>query len=212
MTTVHKPKWKKAAIAAAIGGATGFAAMFAVMEWGGGEELGALGGERIALAAIGLVYLLTGLFVAFGLAAPGAGAKVLNVEDAEELIEMRPQLVRSSVVFVMVGALLILLSASGPGGGVSDTLALGATGLVVLVAAVLTWQTRRDLDELWRQMSNESAAATLALLVPSLLVWGVLAHLRRLPFTPLGVLALLAALVLAGTYVATGRRGMLTPK
>lgn len=212
MTTVQKPKWKKAAFAAALGGLAGFAAMHAFFEWGGGGELDALGGDRVAVAAVGIVYFLTGAFVGLGLLAPRAGAKVLNVEDAEELTEMRPQLTRSATSFLLSGTLLVLLSASGPGGTVNDALALSATALVIVVSAVLTWQIRRDYDELWRQLSNESAATTLMFLMPALLVWGVLAHLGRLPFTPLGVVALLAALVLAGTFVAAGRRGMLTPR
>lgn len=212
MTAAQKPNWKKAALGAALGAVAGFAAMFAFMHWGGGDELEALSGDRIVLAAEGLVYLLTGMFVGFGLLAPRAGAKVLNVEDAEELDEMRPHLTRSSIVIALIGALLLLLSASGPGGYVGDTLVLGATALVVVAASVLTWQANRAYDELWRQLSNEGAAATLALLMPTVLVWGVLAHLGRLPFTPLGVIALLAALVLVGAYIAAGRRGMLTPK
>ena len=212
MTTLQKPKWKKAALAAVLGGLAGFAAMHAFFEWGGGNELEALGGERVAVAAIGILYLLAGMFVGLGLLAPQAGAKVLNVEDADELNEMRPLLVRSSIATALIGALLLLLSASGPGGYVGDALVLGVTALVVIVASVLTWQTTRCYDELWRQISNESAAAALALLKPAVLIWGVLAHLGQLPFTPLGVIALLAALVLVGTFIASGRRGMLTLK
>lgn len=212
MTTVQRPNWKKAAISALLGGLMGFGAMFAFFEWGGGEELEALGGDRIAVAAVGIVYFLTGLIVAFGLLAPRAGAKILNVEDADELIEMRGQLTRSVATFLLTGALLLVLSGSGEGGTIRDEVVLGATALVLLVCTLLTWLTYRSFDELWRQLSNESSAAALGLLVPALLVWSVLAHLGRVEMSPLGVIALTAALILVGTFIATGRRGMLTPK
>ena len=106
----------------------------------------------------------------------------------------------------------MLLSSSKRGGIVADAVVLGATALVVLTVTLLTWYSYRRFDELWRQMSNESSAAALGLLLPALLVWGVLAHLGRAEFSPLGVIALIAATILVGSFIAVGRRGMLAPK
>lgn len=61
--TLEQGKWKKAVIGALLGVLLGFGAMTAFFEWGGGAELEVLGGERIAAAAVGIVYLLTGLIV-----------------------------------------------------------------------------------------------------------------------------------------------------
>lgn len=209
---VAQGKWKKTAISALLGGVLGFGAMVVFLKWGGGRQLEALGGDRLAVAAIGIVFLLMGLVVAMGLMAPRAGAKVLNVSDPEELTEMRGQLGRSAATFVLSGALLLLLAASGPGGTIADEVALGATALVIATVALLTWHSYRKFDELWRQMSNEGSAAALGLLMPALLVWSVLAHLGRADFSPLGVIALVAATTLLGSFIAVGRRGMLVPK
>ena len=48
-------------------------------------------GVMIAIVS-GLTYVLIGLIVALGLASPKAGAKFLNVEDAEEIREEGPKL------------------------------------------------------------------------------------------------------------------------
>lgn len=107
---------------------------------------------------------------------------------------------------------MVLLSSSGRGGTVADEVVLGATAFVVLAVTLLTWHSYRQFDELWRQMSNEGSAATLGLLIPALLVWGVLAHLGRAEFSPSDVIALIAATILLGSFIAIGRRGMLAPK
>ena len=58
----------------------------------------------IMLAIVsGLSYVLIGLIVGVGLASPKAGAKFLNVEDADEIREESPKLWTSAVCCVLIG-------------------------------------------------------------------------------------------------------------
>lgn len=68
-------------------------------------------GTAIALVT-GMSYALIGLLVAFGIAAPGDGAKLLNVEDAEELREESPKLRYGAVACFLILTRQINLEAS----------------------------------------------------------------------------------------------------
>ena len=67
-------KWKQSAIKMLVGAAAGLGASAAVMALAGAPLLDAMGPSRLALAAVGFVYLLIAVFVGLGVAVPRAGA------------------------------------------------------------------------------------------------------------------------------------------
>jgi len=78
---------------------------------------------------------------------------------------------------------------------------------------VIGVQQWRLYDELWRQLSWESSAFAMSILLPILLIWGVAVHLGWLSaLDPLLVIAVAAASMLVGAFIAAGRRGMLAPR
>lgn len=208
--TREKPRYRKMILSGGLGFVAGLAGMMAFFHFGGDLTLQ---DDRVAAGAVGLVYLMAGLFTLFGAAWPGVGARVLNVSDVDELIEQRVILMGSAVSVLAFGIMLLCLAGAGPGGVVPDWAAIAAVVAAFAVSAVVYLRQWRLYDELWRQLSWESSAYALMLLFPVLIVWGgavQLGYLAAMP--PLGVIALTAASVLAGGVIATGRRGLLAPR
>ena len=193
-----------------IGGVVGFAAMKFGLEGGLGPLLrGAVPGSA-ALAGFGLIYGLMGLFVGIGVAVPALGAKVLNVGGREDIEDQRAQMMGGAVSCLALGIGMILLALAKPGGAVPGAVGAAAFGFALLLTAVITLLQWRGYDELWRNMSLESAAWGGTLIAMTLLVWGALALIGRavLP-DPAGLVALVMGLQLLGTFIAIGRRGLL---
>jgi hypothetical protein len=165
-----------------------------------------------ALAGVGLMYTVMGLFVALGLMFPSVGAKVLNVADREDLADQRALLTGSAVCCIALGLALLMLALSGPQGQISGALAAGALAFAFVLSAVITVFQWKLYDELMRGISMEASAFMAAILVPAIALWAVLTHLGQAgPIDPLGLIALLAGSMLLGSFMAAGRRGLLLP-
>ena len=111
MTQDNTTKWKQSLIRMIAGGVVGMAAAAAMLGLMGGGLIDAMGPSRVALAAVGLIYCLMAALVGFGLAAPRAGAQLLNVADADELREERSGMLLSVVTMGGIGIVLITLLA-----------------------------------------------------------------------------------------------------
>jgi hypothetical protein len=189
---------------AGVGGVMGFYALGVDVEWSGG---------RVAAGGVGVIYLMTGLFVLLGVAVPGVGAKLLNVSDVEELVEQRAILMGSALSVITLGVMLLCLAAAGPGGLIPDAVAIAAVAVALLTSVVVYARQWRLYDELWQQLSWESSAFATTLILPVLILWGgavQLGYVRSMD--PLAVIALAAGSILAGAVIATGRRGLLAPR
>lgn len=165
----------------------------------------------LAAAGCGIVYLLIGLMVALGVAAPKTGAHFLNVEDAEELREERHKIGTSSIACILIGILVLVLAASGGAIGSQTALVVAAACLAGIIAVTVAGAKR--YDELTRQLGQEASAwgfyATLVVLGG----WAALAHLGFVAWiSPLGFVALSISLQLLTAFIAVGRRGMLMPR
>ena len=157
----------------------------------------------------GLMYALIGLSVAFGLIAPRAGARFLNVEDAEELREEGPKLKIGAAASVLMGAFLLVLGLTSSG-SLGREPALILLALCLAGAIVLTLIGRNRTDELTRQISLESTALTLQLALLAAAAWAALAELDYVEWiSPLGLLSGLALLQLVAVFVVSARKGLL---
>lgn len=207
-------KWKQSAIKMLVGAAAGLGASAAVMALAGAPLLDAMGPSRLALAAVGFVYLLIAVFVGLGVAVPRAGAKLLNVGDAEELVEDRRGMLRSVTVMGALGLVLILLALARGGdfaGPVPAGVAVAALVALIVVGGIATWRWQGEYDELNRQLGLEGSFWAFCLSWLILTLWAVADFLDLgLRLTPVDVVTTLAAAMLAGSFVAIGRRGMMT--
>lgn len=165
----------------------------------------------IAAAGVGLIYVLMGLIVGLGALFPGAGAKVLNVPDREELEDQRAMLLGGAFCYLAFGAALILLALAGPGGPVPASLALAGLAGSFALSCLITWLQWDKYDELSRQVSLESGSIGFLIVLPILTLWGAANHLGFVAsFSPLAVIAVLALAVVLGAFIAAGRRSLLT--
>ena len=215
MTEDKPAKWKRTGMQMLVGALVGGGVMAAVLAAAGSDLLDAMGPSRVALGAVGLVYALMAALVGFGLAAPRAGAKLLNVADAEELREERRGMMRSTVTMAALGAALVLLAlARGPcfaAGVVPADVAMGVLLIVFAAGVVASWRWRNDFDELNHQLGLEGCFWAFCLSWVLLTLWGAADFLGwGAVLTPIDVVTTLSAMMLLGAFVAIGRRGMMT--
>jgi cytochrome bd-type quinol oxidase subunit 2 len=170
-------------------------------------------GTALAVVA-GLSYGLMGLGVALGVAAPKAGARFLNVEDEEEIVEQRRSLAPSAIACMLIGLFLLLL-AVGPtfvASAARPWLALGAGGALAALV-LITLATRGRSDELTRQISVEASAMTLHIALVVLAGWAAMVQLGYGGWmSPLTLVAGLALLELAAIFAISARKGLMRPR
>ena len=217
-TTPEKTKtsqFKAWALKMLIGAAIGGGVSAAAIALAGTGLLDAMGPSRVALAGVGLVYLLMGGLVAFGLVAPRAGAKLLNVGDADELRDERAGMARSVATMGATGILLLLLAlARAPDfveGPVSAAVAMGALLLSTAAGVYASWRWRNAFDELNWQLGLEGCMWAFCLSWVLLSLWAAADFLGfGVTLTPIDVVTTLAAMLLLGSFAAIGKRGMMT--
>ena len=206
-----KRKLKKTVFALAIGALMGFFGASATMRILDTERF-AGGGISVEIASlVGLIYLFIGLLVGLGALNPKAGAKVLNVEDEDELREQRQQLLCSSLGMALGGIALIVVAHAGTAGSIDPAIALGVYVFCSVIAILVSLKSRKYSDELMRAVSMETSSLSFYLVALIGGTWALLAHLG---FTtapqPLEWLTMFWALMLLATFIVIGKRGMLT--
>ena len=208
------PLWlRKMVIPALIGALAGFATTFAMMRFIDSPAVGGLGSSAATAVLVGVLYCVIAAGILVGAAVPRLGARFLNVEDADELREQQRVLALSGAAMVLWGAALLALALVAPEGPVPQTLALviGVGGLVI--GSGLSVLVYRASDELMLAVNLEAGALTYWLVLLVVGMWATLAHLGYVAGpAPLDLLTLFYVLVLIASFIATGRRGMLTIK
>ena len=130
---------------------------------------------------------------------------------ADELREQKKVLGLSGVAMLLWGAALVALALAAPDGPVPQgvALAVGLAGLVI--GTVLSIQVYRASDELMLAVNLEGGALSYGLVFAVVGGWAMLAHLGYTAApAPLDLLSLFYVLVLVASFIAIGRRGMLT--
>lgn len=212
MTTGKTPAQKrnKLIFAVALGMAAGFLGATAFMEFAETDIMGTLDASREIAGLVAVIYIATGLSVGVGLVAPKAGARFLNVEDADELREQRKMLGYSFVAMLALGALMLVAVFAAPMGPIPPATAIAAIAGLVGLTIWMGMAQRRHIDELMRELSRE--ATTLAFYLTVLIGggWAMLAHTGFVDGpAPLDWLTLFAGTILAASFICAGRRGML---
>jgi hypothetical protein len=205
------PRWvRKLLIPALTGAVAGFGVTFATMRFIGSSTVGGLDKSASVAALVGVLYALIGLIISIGAASPQVGAKFLNVEDADELREQKKVLILSGAAMILLGGALVALALAAPDGPVPQGVALivGLGGL--LAGTALSALVYRAYDELMLAVNLEAGALSYGLVFAVVGGWAVLAHLDYAAApAPLDLLTLFYVLVLAASFIAVGRRGML---
>lgn len=175
--------------------------------------LGNPGLSQVIALLVALVYCLVGLIVVAGIASPKAGAKFLNVEDADELIEQKPSLVASGWGMILMGLFLAVVAVGGEGGVLDPAMALLAAAPLFLLGWILSVRSMRHADELMRAVSGEATRVAYYLLFVIVGAWAALAHLGFVTAPAmLDLLTAFWALMLIASFWVAGRRGLLAPR
>lgn len=210
--TPAAPRWlRKFVIPALIGGVAGFLASAGMMHFIDSSAVGGLSASATIAAVVGALYCVIAVGILFGTANPALGARFLNVEDADELREQRRVLLWSGTGVLLWGVSLLALALAAPDGPLPQmvALALGAGGLVLgMVFSVMVY---RACDELMLAVNLEAGALTYGLVLMVVGGWAMVAQLGLVVApAPLDLLSMFYVLVLAASFIAVGRRGMLT--
>ena len=201
---------KKTLLAMALGASAGFAATFVFLNLLGTDALPEIGLSRELAGLVAIVYLLIGLLMGFGLMSPKQGAKVLNVEDADEIEEERAQLLPSTLAMLLSGAALMVLALAQPVGPIAMGVALAVYVLAMVLSVYLSLAAQKRQDELMREVGKECAVAAYYLMFAIGGSWAVLAHLDYVAApAPLDWLTMFWGVTLLAAFVVTARRGMM---
>lgn len=206
------PRWvRKLLIPALIGGVIGYAASAAMLSYVDRAALDGLSVSAFIAAVVGVLYAVIGLIITVGTASPWLGARFLNVEDADELREQKKVLTLSGASMLLSGVALLALALAAPDGPVPQAVALAVGGGGLVVGNVLSVLVYRSSDELMLAVNLEAGALSYVLLLLVVGLWAMLAHLGYTAApAPLDLLTLFYVVVLLASFIAVGRRGMLT--
>lgn len=209
--TSSMPRWvRKLLIPALIGAVIGYAASAAMLTYIDSAAVGGLSVSATIAAVVGVLYAVIGLTMVVGTANPQLGARLLNVEDADELREQKKVLTLSGAAMMLWGVALLALALAAPDGPVPQAAALAVGGGGLVIGIALSVLVYRSSDELMLAVNLEAAALSYGLLLLVVGLWAMLAHLGYTAApAPLDLLSLFYVLVLVASFIAVGRRGML---
>ncbi len=206
-TAKRRKLWLQAGLGA-ISGAAGMTLVLWLLE---GRDLPEPDGSTIVAAGVAVIYVLMGVLVGLGALFPAAGAKLLNVQDRDEVLEQRGMLISSAVACALLGtAMLVLVFATTEAALLGPRAAFWLFAGVLAVTTVVSLRQFARHDELMRALIQESVALFGYGASVVLVLWGAgaAAALVTAP-QPLDLISLSLGGILAATFVAIWRRGMM---
>lgn len=206
----RKNTFRKLILPVGVGGLGGFLGATAFLRLTDFDDVSGLSVSEEIAGLVGLLYVFISLSVLFGVFMPNVGARILNVEDADELREQKKQLTLSGVGCAALGAALVVLALTGPELPLQQTVGASIAIGLVLVGTLATIAMKRHTDELQASLSRDAVVMAFYLMFYIGGCWAVLAHaeLARSPL-PLDWLTMFACTILIGAFWQVGRRGML---
>lgn len=191
--------------------------LFLLAVWAFGAFAGAgafaMGASAWAAAGVGLSIISIACLGTIALVSAHKGERFMDMDaDAAEDLRDRGRLMLWSLAWMAAsGLLLVGLSLAGPGGLLSPTAALAGALVLFAITSITGIAAWRLSDELGRALALE--AGNMAFYLIQLLGggWAMLAHLRYVPApAPLDWLTMFTALMFAASFIAAGRRKLLT--
>jgi hypothetical protein len=169
--------------------------------------------DQVIVGGIGVVYLMMGLIIGFGLAFPKLGSKMLNVEDAEEIGDQKRILTGSSMCMMVLGVALVILPMAKPDGAITPLVGFGGLLAALAILVAISIRDWKHYDELILQMSRDAGNFAFCGTAFALLIWAsaAWAGLASAP-TPLALVAIISGGFLLAAFVAGARLGLLRPR
>lgn len=178
----------------------------------GAGTLRAMGVSEWVAAGTGLTITFLSLFGILMTASTHTRAELVEDEESAEDLRERSRLYMTSFgCMTACGALLAGLSLAGPAGVIPPTVAAAGAAALVAVFVVLGIASRRLSDELGHALSREAGSIAFHLTLAIGGGWAILARIGYVPApASLDWLTLFTVLMFAASFVAVGRRRMLT--
>jgi hypothetical protein len=187
--------------------------LLAVQAFGSVAGTVAMGASEWAAAGVGLAIIVVAIFGVIALINAHTGARIMEMDsDAAEDLRERGRLILCSLAWMAAsGLLLVGLSLAGPAGLLSPTAALAAALILLAVTSITGIAVWRLSDELGRTLSHEAGNMAFYLIQVVGGGWAMLAHLGFVAApAPLDWLTLFIVLMFAASFIAAGRRKLLT--
>ena len=186
---------------------------FLLVIWGfsGLARTHAVGASAWIAAVTGATLVIMPALGSLAVASAYGGAGLLDSDAAEDLRERGRLFLYSFAWVAMCGLLLILLALAGPVGVLSPAAALAGALVLIALLVVLGMATQRLSDELARTLSREAGSLAFYLILGLGGGWAMLAHLGFVAApAPLDWLTLFTVLLFVASFIAAGRRNLLT--
>ena len=191
--------------------------LFLLLAWGFSAlaRMGALdmmGGSEWAAAATGSTLVILALLGILVTASVHTGADLVDDEVAADDMRERGRLFLYSLAWTAAwGLLLIGLGLAGPGGVLPPATALAGALVLIAVLSMLGIAVWRLSDELVRTLSYETGNMAFYLILMLGGGWAMLGHLGFVAApAPLDWLTMVTVLMFVASFVAAGRRKLLT--
>jgi hypothetical protein len=176
------------------------------------SALGAMGASEWVAAVTGSVLIFFALLGTLATASAHTRADLLDDEVAAEEMRERGRLFLYSFAWMAAcGLLLIGLSLAGPGGVLPAAAALAGALVLIAVMSVLGIATWRLSDELVHTLSHETGNLAFYFIWVLGGGWAILARLGFVAApAPLDWLTMFTVLLFAASFIAAGRRKLLS--
>jgi len=186
--------------------------LFVMWGFGGLARMSAVSFSGWIAAVTGGTLVVLAILGSLATASTRTNLDLVDDEVAAEEMRERGQLFFCGFSWMAAyGLLLLELSLSGPGGLLSPMAAVAGALILILVLTLLGIATWRLSDELGRTLSRESGSIAFHLILVIGGGWAILAHLGFVAApAPLGWLTLFTVLMFAASFIALGRRKLLT--
>jgi hypothetical protein len=206
-------KGRKLIVQVVGGGLVGGLAGYSVAGLLGVSAAETLNSDQFIVGGIGLIYLLMGLSVGFGITFPKLGSTMLNVEDAEEIRDQKRVLTGSAICMSALGAALLILPMAKPDGVITPLGGFGALLAALAILVVISIRDWKHYDELILRLSRDAGNFAFGSTGLVLLIWASASWtgLASAP-TPLALVAIVSGGFLLACFVAGARLGLLHPR
>lgn len=187
--------------------------LLAVRVFGSVAGTVAMSASEWAAAGVGLAIFVVAVFGTIALVNAHTGERFMDMDaEAAEDLRDRGRLIFCSLVWMAAsGLLLVGLSLAGPGGPLSPAAALAGVLVLVAITSVIGIAAWRLSDELGRTLAREAGNMAFYLIQLFGGGWAMLAHLRFVPApAPLDWLTMFTVMMFAASFIAAGRRKLLT--
>ena len=187
---------------------------FLLVIWGftGLARLSAISVSGWIAAVTGATLIVLAVLGSLATASTRTNLNLIDDEAAAEEMRERGRLFFCSFTWMAAcGLLLIGLSLSGPGGLLSPAAAVAGALILIAILTALGVAAWKMSDELGRTLSRESGNMAFYLILVFGGGWAILAHLGLVAApAPLDWLTLFTILMFAASFIALGRRKLLT--